>query len=392
MSGLVSAALLRLGYTPLPDVDRDYDQLVDDVLLVGPWPERRWRLVITEAAAAQQISEHVRDCGVVVVTAPPDRAARYELLQSSNIVLVTEPKDESLANEAAACGALVVGIGEPYGAPSVRSVHLDAVDLEAVARAIVGISAKRYWPAAEAARRRVMSSSTALFMAIERDGDDAAWQDLSDHFNRVKAADDDYMWGRERDWIYILLRSLAVDGAVVEVGVGDGGTFSILTAFGGGRPAFGFDDFSYQGEAQQRAFTETMQPFAGWSLISGSSHSAMPPDRIAFLHVDGDHSYEGCLDDLERFATKVVPGGVLAVDDYMTKIDQPNVVRATDEFMTKHRELWSTIGCGPKIAFWRRLPDPIIVIETPPAPELVPVPSPEPEPTAEKTEEEVQGE
>jgi hypothetical protein len=37
---------------------------------------------------------------------------------------------------------------------------------------------------------------------------------------------------------------------------------------------------------------------------------------FAWVYIDGDHTYHGALDDLEAYAPKVKPGGILAGEDY----------------------------------------------------------------------------
>jgi len=55
---------------------------------------------------------------------------------------------------------------------------------------------------------------------------------------------------------------------------------------------------------------------------------------IDYLYVDADHSYEGCMADLENWWPHVRVGGLVAGDDY----DDPRqgVTRAWDEFEKKH--------------------------------------------------------
>lgn len=42
----------------------------------------------------------------------------------------------------------------------------------------------------------------------------------------------------------------------------------------------------------------------------------VPDHSLAFLYIDGDHSYEGVKADLAAWAPKVVPGGVIGFHDY----------------------------------------------------------------------------
>ena len=51
------------------------------------------------------------------------------------------------------------------------------------------------------------------------------------------------------------------------------------------------------------------------------------PYDVDFVYVDGDHSYDGCMGDLEKYwpKTKIIGG-----HDY--KIKYPGVVKAVNEF------------------------------------------------------------
>jgi hypothetical protein len=68
-------------------------------------------------------------------------------------------------------------------------------------------------------------------------------------------------------------------------------------------------------------------------VLTGLSHSTVDlvPDRIGVLVVDGSHSYETVRGDIQRYAPKVIPGGVVFLDDYSPTF--PGVVRAVDEFL-----------------------------------------------------------
>jgi SAM-dependent methyltransferase len=72
-------------------------------------------------------------------------------------------------------------------------------------------------------------------------------------------------------------------------------------------------------------------------LRSLSRNLNLPPDtRLRFAHVDGSHAQEDALADLELCARHLVPGGIIAVDDYRHP-DYPGVTAAADEFLAGHR-------------------------------------------------------
>ena len=55
-------------------------------------------------------------------------------------------------------------------------------------------------------------------------------------------------------------------------------------------------------------------------------------EQVDWVYVDADHSYEGCLHDLENSLRIVRPGGIIFGDDYTNK---PGVRRAVDEFIRR---------------------------------------------------------
>jgi len=59
---------------------------------------------------------------------------------------------------------------------------------------------------------------------------------------------------------------------------------------------------------------------------------------IAMVYIDGDHSYEACLADINLWVPHVVHGGLIAIHDYGTS-HTPGVVQATDEMMGGFEDL-----------------------------------------------------
>ena len=51
---------------------------------------------------------------------------------------------------------------------------------------------------------------------------------------------------------------------------------------------------------------------------------------VDILFIDGDHSYEGVLNDFKNFSDLVKPGGYIVFDDYMDNIYSPKVKGAVD--------------------------------------------------------------
>jgi len=56
---------------------------------------------------------------------------------------------------------------------------------------------------------------------------------------------------------------------------------------------------------------------------------------VDWVYIDGDHSYAGCLQDLENSKNIIVKGGSIFGDDY-NKPEKPGVKKAVDEFVKKY--------------------------------------------------------
>ena len=171
------------------------------------------------------------------------------------------------------------------------------------------------------------------------------------------------------------------DGCFVECGVWRGGCLAVLASIahdeGKGRAIYGFDSFEglpelapqddkhgqeYVGccKATQEDVLET---FTTWgvsldntTLVPGwfedsvpATYEDMPP--IAVLRLDGDW-YESTRVCLEYLYPKLVPGGVVILDDYLT---WKGCTVATDEYREKHgieSEIMVTDPLGE--VWWRK--------------------------------------
>ena len=54
------------------------------------------------------------------------------------------------------------------------------------------------------------------------------------------------------------------------------------------------------------------------------------PDQIALIFIDGDHSYDGVMHDIEHYLPRVVPGGLVAFHDYWR---EEGVAQAVNELL-----------------------------------------------------------
>jgi Methyltransferase domain len=65
---------------------------------------------------------------------------------------------------------------------------------------------------------------------------------------------------------------------------------------------------------------------------------AIPDESLDWVYVDGDHTYDAVRNDLEAWAPKVKPGGLLTGDDYGSfGWWEGDVQRAVDEFVAARR-------------------------------------------------------
>lgn len=346
---LIRAAADRMGLTLRPDAQPT--PCFDETHLLKPWPVREHRTI--------------RDL-------PIDDAERIDQLQRAKVWLVEDQARVGLDEiaEAAACGCRIAvqkpfGIDILDGATTVCETDQDVInllDLPATERV-------RSWqkrkikglgfygaPFVEELRRWMVGRYSSAIAAIEGSTFDIAR--FEDHQKKFPRSNDAYMWHFERLIFAALVSNLpqAVSGAVVEIGVGSGGTYSVLVAFAPEwrNRLYAYDDSSYSGELQWTEFNETMKPLEDrkFQIMRHNSRHAGLREPIALLHVDGDHSFEGCKYDLEYFATQISTGGILVVDDFATIGDQAGVYNATQEFIAKGG--WSPITAGPKIGVWRK--------------------------------------
>jgi len=103
--------------------------------------------------------------------------------------------------------------------------------------------------------------------------------------------------------------------------------------------------------------------FPFFDAIEGSSRAIMTTDFFAkkypfgidYAMVDGDHTYDGCLEDLCRIAPNMNKGGVIVVDDYKSGPPNgcsiPDVTKACEKFYDANSNLfnieeWNINGKG----------------------------------------------
>lgn len=89
------------------------------------------------------------------------------------------------------------------------------------------------------------------------------------------------------------------------------------------------------------------------TIVGDSAALERPSDRIAYAHIDGNHSPEYVRGDFELVWPAVSAGGIVSFDDYGR--DLPHVTQAIDALIDDHRdeieEVWTG---GVKTAFLKK--------------------------------------
>lgn len=165
------------------------------------------------------------------------------------------------------------------------------------------------------------------------------------------------------------LASVAVSGPGLEVGTYCGASLVAWGSAGQHGPLYVIDPFDYKPNwvaplpTQRERFDRYME-LAGLVpvVLQGLSvqMSDQVPDHLGFCFIDGDHSYTGCAFDIAAFARRVVPGGILAFDDYGAEHpEKVGVYRAVEEWVATWTDgpsenRWHYLGRVGNIVAWQR--------------------------------------
>lgn len=174
--------------------------------------------------------------------------------------------------------------------------------------------------------------------------------------------------GREKKAAYLsrlCARTAMLEGDIVECGLGHGFSFAYLAeqAQQAGKKLYGFDSFegfptptpedrsAYAVQAGDwanvthveivdRILARVSREFldANIRIVPGFFSDSLPKapvDKIAFLHLDGD-LYKSYMDCFEALYEKVVPGGIIALDEFLNGFEYvkyPGGFKAVVTFM-----------------------------------------------------------
>ena len=114
---------------------------------------------------------------------------------------------------------------------------------------------------------------------------------------------------------------------MLEVGVGRGGSAIAMSHHTNQLELIDSWDQTWDKKSVQDIFDKYSIPV---KFIDGKSKNIKVDSTYSFIHLDANKSYEGTLNDLEKYSQYC--SGVICVDDYMQSM-WPEVTHATDNFV-----------------------------------------------------------
>jgi hypothetical protein len=158
-----------------------------------------------------------------------------------------------------------------------------------------------------------------------------------------------------------ILASHGVAGDVLEIGVHHGlSSIAVASLRGSGARLYAVDLFeglqdlnlSHSGAGNRKTFEKNMRSFFGdigfIRTLTRASRDLTPADlgqSLSFCHIDGGHSRQETFSDLHLCYQAMVPGGIVALDDYFN-VEFPGVCEGAIEFMLKHPGALQPLAVG----------------------------------------------
>jgi predicted O-methyltransferase YrrM len=129
----------------------------------------------------------------------------------------------------------------------------------------------------------------------------------------------------EAEYLYLCAQEATI--GIVEVGRFHGGSTFLLACANARVPIWSVD-LEPQNDARLEQLLADESVGRNVTLVVGDSHRDELPEIGSFdlLFVDGDHSYEGCLGDLERFVPRLAPRGQIVLHDCRAESDVQRAV------------------------------------------------------------------
>lgn len=140
----------------------------------------------------------------------------------------------------------------------------------------------------------------------------------------------------EAEYLFMIARRARA--GILETGRRDGGSVFLMACAAPDVPIWSID-IAPRGDERLRELFAARGVGSNVVLITGDSQKTQYPEigEIDVLFIDGDHTYEGCMNDLTNWYSKLKPNGHLILhDSYRGK---HGVQDAVADFMNLHTEL-----------------------------------------------------
>ncbi|MDQ2948156.1 MAG: class I SAM-dependent methyltransferase [Acidobacteriota bacterium] len=168
-----------------------------------------------------------------------------------------------------------------------------------------------------------------------------------------------------------LNREAGISGDVLEIGVYHGlSSIAVAALRGDSRRLYAIDLFEElgtneaygAGASYRQKFEDNVKSFYGTldfvvPIASASSilKSADFPHSFSFCHVDGGHSSQETYQDLKFASELLLPGGLLALDDYFNP-QHPGVCEGAVDFFRGHAAVLNPLAIGHNKVLFQKLP------------------------------------
>ena len=153
------------------------------------------------------------------------------------------------------------------------------------------------------------------------------------------------------------LKNILPEGNIIgaEIGVNKG-DFSriLLQMYPEIEKIYGIDPYIKSPKLYKKVKKMKYEFGSRFKLIRKSSLDSVDdiPDNLTFIHIDGNHTYNHVLQDIELYEAKVKIGGILCGHDYPSP-KYPEVETAVDFYAkTYNRNLQSTKNTDTLIGMW----------------------------------------
>ncbi len=170
-----------------------------------------------------------------------------------------------------------------------------------------------------------------------------------------------------------LLAAHGIAADVLEIGVHHGlSTIALAALRAPGSKLYVVDLFerlqaqntSRSGSGNRQIFERNMREFFGdtgfLKIVEGDARSLARGSfagDFSFCHVDGGHSRTEVVHDLELAVSLLLPGGIVALDDYFNP-EFPEVCEGALEFSARRPGVLAALACGYNKVLFQKLPAP----------------------------------